>query len=258
MREVTIKNTVIGRGMPKICIPLMGSTDDELLTGARKILEQAKTYSISIVEFRADFYGNLSNLQALKSIMEKLRQLLADVVFLFTIRSEREGGESLPFLHPGINEINYFVIENKLADMVDVELFSDEEEIQKLVSAAKKNQVKVIMSNHEFATTPDAEVMVERLCNMQSLGADIVKIAVMPENMEHVADTLKAAAIMKEHHNETPVVVISMGKSGAVSRIVGEIFGSAITFAAIKDASAPGQLSVKDANEILEYLHRCL
>lgn len=256
MREVSIKNTVIGKEKPKICIPLMGSTDEELLAEAGEILEQAKTYNISIVEFRADYYGSLGDLQALKSIMEKLKQLFADMVFLFTIRSEREGGESLPFRHPSINEINYFVIENRLADMVDVELFSGEKEIQKLISVAKNNHIKIIMSNHEFSTTPDAEVMVERLCNMQSLGADIVKIAVMPENMEQVADALKAAAIMKEHHGKTPFVVISMGKNGAVSRLVGEIFGSAITFATIKDASAPGQMSVKNVNEIIEYLHR--
>lgn len=256
MSEVYVKNTIIGSGMPKVCVPLMGATDEELLMGAEKILEASARHSIDMVEFRGDYYRSLCDLTALKCIMEKLREIFSDKVFLFTIRSVKEGGEELPCDTPKVNDINAFVIENRLADMVDVELFSGEDDCRRLASLAHENHIHIIMSNHDFVTTPETDVMVNRLLTMQSLGADIVKIAVMPENMEHVADVLKTAAIMKEHHNETPVVVISMGKCGAISRLVGEIFGSAITFATIKDASAPGQISVKNVKEILEYLHR--
>ncbi len=255
MNTVNIKNIIIGEGMPKICVPLMGKTDEELLKGAKDIVACAKECNISIVEFRGDFYEKLDNKDALKNIMAKLQEIFADIVFLFTIRSHKEGGEKLGFTFPTVNEINAFVIENKLADMVDVELFSGEEECKKLITLAKKNNVRIIMSNHDFNTTPDIDDMVERIVRMQEYGVDIAKIAVMPEDIIHVANLLKATTIIKEKYNSTPVVTISMGKLGAVSRISGQIFGSAITFATLGKSSAPGQLAVEEMKMLLENIN---
>jgi len=40
-----------------------------------------------------------------------------------------------------------------------------------------------------------------------------------------------------------------------VSRLTGELFGSALTFGAAKTASAPGQIPVTELREILTVLH---
>ena len=45
-----------------------------------------------------------------------------------------------------------------------------------------------------------------------------------------------------------------MGKLGAVSRVCGELFGSCVTFAAGKNASAPGQIEAEKMEEILKVL----
>ena len=52
-------------------------------------------------------------------------------------------------------------------------------------------------------------------------------------------------------HPDTPVISISMGKKGALSRLGGELFGSCVTFGAYDKASAPGQISVEELYEIL-------
>lgn len=48
---------------------------------------------------------------------------------------------------------------------------------------------------------------------------------------------------------------MSMGSLGVITRLSGELFGSCMTFAAAKHVSAPGQISVKDARNILNLLH---
>ena len=52
-----------------------------------------------------------------------------------------------------------------------------------------------------------------------------------------------------------PLVTMSMGQMGVISRICGELTGSAITFASAGKASAPGQIAVEDMNVLLEALH---
>lgn len=254
MKTAQIKNIVLGQGKPKICVPLMGKTDEELIKGADDILAVAKEYNINIVEFRGDYYNNLGDLALLKDIMKKLQDKFKDLILLFTIRSYGEGGEKLSFETPSISEINTFIVENRLADMVDVELFSGEDICKKLASLGKEKGVHIIMSNHDFKTTPSVETMVERLRAMQTYGADIAKIAVMPETSNHVIDLLKTTAVMRDEYDETPVVAISMGRLGAISRIAGEVFGSAITFATVGEASAPGQLTAKEVNAFLNSL----
>lgn len=250
-----IKGKNIGEGKPKICVPLMGADDETLLKKAAFICEAAKTTTIDIVEFRADYYKKLNDFSALKEILCKLREKLEAFILLFTIRSEREGGEKLLFSTPSVNEVNRFVIENRLADIVDIELFSGDE-VSSLVSLAKENSVKIIMSNHDFKTTPCLDEIINRLVRMQTLGADIAKIAVMPEDEGMLIRLLEATTIMKREHNETPVVAIAMGGLGAVSRMAGQVFGSAISFATVGEASAPGQLKASDLNAVLDIIDK--
>ena len=56
---------------------------------------------------------------------------------------------------------------------------------------------------------------------MQSLGADIVKFAVMPQCERDVLTLLDATLTMKEEHSDTPVITMSMSPpaSSAVSAV---------------------------------------
>lgn len=256
MKYVDIKNRKIGFGKPKVCVPLVARTRADILSSVEEIVKLSTETNIDMVEFRGDFFEELSSFDSLKSLMTELKAMLKDIILLFTIRSENEGGEKLSFDTPSIKEINQFVIENSLADMVDVELFSGDEAVAEQIALAKAHGVKIIMSNHDFKTTPEESVIVERLRKMQQLGADIVKIAVMPENKLQLLSLLRAVTVMNEEYAEVPVVAISMGSIGAISRMTGEIFGSAITFAALSKGSAPGQIPVKDINEILDDIEK--
>lgn len=253
MKELIIKGRDIGAGRrPLICVSLMGGNDEEIMTNLSSILEESKKAHIDIIEFRGDFYGDLEKPEKLGEILAKVRGMIGDIILLFTIRSPREGGENREYHAKSIYEINRFVVENNLADMIDMELFSAE---ASLIQLAKKQGVKIIMSNHDFSSTPDRDTILERLVKMQELGADIAKIAVMPNSEKDLITLLEATYEMKTTHKDIPIVTMSMGAKGALSRVVGEIFGSAITFAAVGKPSAPGQIPAKELDELLGYIH---
>ena len=127
--------------------------------------------------------------------------------------------------------------------------------VRRLVRTAHENGVPVIVSNHDFKKTPPKEELLDRLENMQELGADILKIAVMPESTEDLL-TLLAATEDGGRYLKQPIVSMSMGGKGILSRVAGESFGSAITFGTAGAASAPGQLPAEELKEILEGLHK--
>ena len=89
---------------------------------------------------------------------------------------------------------------------------------------------------------------------MQELGCDLAKYAVMPQCERDVLTLLDATLTMKEHYPDTPVITMSMGPLGAVSRISGELFGSALTFGTAGTASAPGQLPARTLSAFLQQL----
>ena len=146
-------------------------------------------------------------------------------------------------------------VKSGFAVLVDAEAFTGTDEVNTIVETAHLYGVKVIASNHDFQKTPPKEEIVSRLCFMQECGADIVKIAVMPQSKKDVLTLLLATEEMVREHAKCPVVTMSMSEVGVVSRICGEAFGSALTFGAVKKASAPGQLGAEELRMVLKILH---
>ena len=93
---------------------------------------------------------------------------------------------------------------------------------------------------------------------MQELGADIPKIAVMPQNKKDVLTLLAATEEMANEYADRPIITMSMAGTGVISRLAGEVFGSALTFGAAAKASAPGQMGVEDLKQVLTLLHGAL
>ena len=90
----------------------------------------------------------------------------------------------------------------------------------------------MIASNHDFRKTPPKAELISRMRKMQELGADIPKIAVMPQSTEDVLTLLSATEEMRRCYADRPVITMSMAGTGVVSRMCGEVFGSALTFGA--------------------------
>ena len=120
---------------------------------------------------------------------------------------------------------------------------------------AKEKGVTIVMSSHDFQKTPPYEELVQRLLGMKQRGADVVKLACMPQCAHDVLTLLQATEHVKTLYPDEPLITMSMGQMGVISRISGEVFGSAMTFGAAKNASAPGQLDIATLQQMLQVLH---
>lgn len=252
-KVVNIKDVTIGEGLPKICVPMVGQTISQLVEEANFL----KDIDLDVVEWRVDFFEDVINIDKVKEALQLIRTILIDKPIIFTFRSAKEGGEkevSTEFYF----KLNKSIAETKLVDVIDVELFNDEKYVKELVEAAHGSGVAVIISNHDFHKTPTKEEIISRLRKARELGGDIPKIAVMPTCTADVITLLDATRIMNEEYADGPIITMSMAGKGVISRLAGEIFGSALTFGAAKKVSAPGQISVVDLRKTIELLHNNL
>ena len=250
MKAVKVRNLEIGSGMPKICVPIVGKTREEILEAAREIKEAP----VDLIEWRADWFGDVFDVERMKSILAELRSIIGEIPLLFTFRTKTEGGEK-EIAYEQYKRLLKCVAEMGLVDLIDVEVFINNG-VSTLITEIQKLGVSVVGSNHDFNKTPAKEEIIRRLCHMQVVGADIPKIAVMPQTEADVLTLLSATKEMTVKYADRPIITMSMAGMGVVSRIAGEIFGSAVTFGAMHKASAPGQLEVQKLREILEILHQ--
>lgn len=247
-KTVKIGSTVLGQGRPKIAVPITGKTTDEIIEQAQQILKKDP----DLVEWRIDFFNKIAHKDDLKQAASQLRKTLGDTPLLTTFRTKAEGGNLL-LADEDYFEICHVVIDLGLTDAIDVELFHDQSEIDKILKQARAKDIKTIMSSHDFSKTPSQDEIVDRLSKMDDRGGDVAKIAVMPKNNLDVLTLLKATAVANEKL-DCPIISMSMGDLGKVSRISGEVFGSVLSFATVGEASAPGQIPIDDLRRDLENL----
>lgn len=251
IETVKVRNLEIGQGAPKIIIPIMPKT----LTCVETATTCLNGINMDIIEWRIDYFDAVNDEQQVKLAAQKLRATFPNTVTLSTFRTAKEGGEK------SISPKDYIALNKALMnsgciDMIDLELFTGDILVKNAIAYAHDKGIKVIMSNHDFDKTPPKDEIINRLRKMQELGADILKIAVTPNRKSDVLTLLAATLEMHEQYAIRPLITMSMGSMGGISRIAGEVFGSAATFGAAGKASAPGQFDAKDLNTILHILHR--
>ncbi len=241
-----IKEREIGKGRPLVCVPIVETERHAICREAEKLVQE----SVDMVEWRIDWYENGNSPDEVCKVIEELAGILKRQILLCTFRSKKQGGEK------EIQTESYLVMLEKIADqgkadMIDVEVC----ELQKpaeIIEKLKEKGMTVVASDHNFLQTPSVEIMTEKLLYMKRLGADIAKLAVMPNSTRDVLSLLEATVGMKEQYPQYPVITMSMGAKGMISRIAGQAFGSCVTFAASGKTSAPGQMPVEDVVMILD------
>jgi len=253
MNTVKIRDIEIGAGAPKIIVPIVGITKED-------IIEEAKTFDsipVDVVEWRADWFEGVFDFAKVEDVLKDLRTVLGNIPLLMTFRTSKEGGEKA--IEPdAYAELNIKAAQTGYVDLVDVEIFTGDEIVKKIIDGAHAAGVKVIASNHDFFKTPAKTDIIYRLRKMQDMNADIPKIAVMPQNKKDVLTLLAATEEMATNYADRPIITMSMAGTGVISRLCGEVFGSSMTFGAAKKASAPGQMGVNDLNTVLGLLHNAM
>ncbi|WP_283678495.1 type I 3-dehydroquinate dehydratase [Lentilactobacillus sp. Marseille-Q4993] len=248
MNIVKIGATTLGTDQPKIAVPIIGTTETEIISAAKKIV-LAKP---DLVEWRIDYFSQVTDNAMLSEIGNKLKDILEGLPLLVTFRTKSEGG-NLSLAENQYIQLCKQVCEGDYADAVDVELNHDSEQIERLVDYIHQNKKVVIMSNHDFKSTPDETEIIIRLTAMQNIGADVLKIAVMPNSAADVL-TLMTATSKASTSLQQPIVSMAMGDLGKVTRISGQLIGSSMTFATVGEVSAPGQMGVENVRLAMQLL----
>lgn len=249
-KVLNIREMRLGEGKPKICIPITGRNEKELL----EEIITLKSSCCDVVEWRVDFFDEIHKIEKIKETLKELRISLGNIPVLFTFRTAQEGGNKEIAKEDYLNLYKQVIATGEI-DLLDVELFMGDDVCSELIAYAHEYKVYVVVSSHDFQKTPEKEILVSRLIRMRELGADIPKVAVMPESSTDVLTLLCATDEYVKNYADCPVITMSMKWLGAISRIAGEFFGSSLTFAAAKHVSAPGQMAVSDVNMILKVLH---
>ena len=141
MQSITIRGITIGEGIPKICIPIVGVTKNDILHET----EKAMSCHIDLLECRVDYYENCFDIQKVIEVLADIRKIAKQTPIIFTFRTLKEGGEKQIALEQ-YSTLIHAVIEQHTADIVDIELYSGDAVVMPLIEKAKQYTVKTILS----------------------------------------------------------------------------------------------------------------
>lgn len=246
--EIKVRDMVIGGETPKICMPVTGRDEADITMQAKKAVQM----SPDLIEWRADYYCSRESAHII-DLLCHIRDIVDNIPLVFTFRTKQEGGEKA-VSNEEYTDLLISVAKSGYADLIDVEVISKIEIANKIIDIIHKNRMGVIGSYHNFHSTPSFDEMKSILKRIEDSGADICKMAVMPHR---ISDVERLIGITKYFHKNStkPVITMSMSDMGAVSRVSGITTGSAVTFAAGVEASAPGQLNIHQIRNIYSTVH---
>ncbi|MCL7475590.1 MAG: type I 3-dehydroquinate dehydratase [ANME-2 cluster archaeon] len=230
---VRIGNFDLGKG-PGI-VAAIGS--DALNTAKR-----ARVLGASILEVRLDLLG-IRDADEATALLDDMKEQVG-LPIIATNRCTKEGGQ---WSGSEAGRIDLLLSTISRADAVDIELSAPlRSKVGDTVKSAGKT---LIISSHDFRTTPSSDAMLSILVQEKEAGADIAKLAVTPAG---TADTLRLLEITQQAG--FPVCTIAMGRPGAHTRVVAPLYGSVLTYGAVDEAVAPGQLKIDELKHMLELL----
>ncbi|MCU4582814.1 type I 3-dehydroquinate dehydratase [Acinetobacter gyllenbergii] len=231
----------------KTIVPITAKTKEQAIAQAKVI---AANPDADLAEFRIDLLNFANDSKQVITLGQELKQILGAKPMIATIRTHNEGGQLT------ISDANYgktyqAYLQQPFMDMLDVEMFRDQQIVKNTVKLAHAKKVLIVMSNHDFQKTPPEAEIIQRLLKQDELGADILKIAVMPQNRQDVF-TLMNATLNVSQQSKKPLLTMSMGKLGTISRIATANMGGSFSFGMIGEASAPGQIDVTQLKQFLK------
>ena len=242
-----VKNLNIGDLPVKTIVPITAKTAEQAIAQAQVI---ASNPNADVAEFRIDLLECSADTKKVIALGQQLNQILKDKPLIATIRTHNEGGK-MTVSDQDYEKIYREYLKKPFMQLLDIEMFRDAGSVAKLTKLAHDKKVLVIMSNHDFNKTPEQQEIENRLLKQDQMGADILKIAVMPKSKQDVF-TLMNATLAVSQKSQKPLLTMSMGQLGTISRVATANMGGSLSFGMIGEASAPGQIDVTQLKQLLK------
>ena len=138
------------------------------------------------------------------------------------------------------------------ASYVDIEVEAPEAIRNELIQVARQNNCEVIISYHNYTSTPDISELNKIVEEMYNIGADVAKVATMANNIKDVAKVLSLYSLGKR------LVALGMGNEGKITRLMAPLFNAEFTFATLESGkeTAPGQVTKDQLIEIIDLIKK--
>ncbi len=235
-----------------ICVPIVGPSMEDILSQVQEAVQS----KVDLIELRPDMWMKESDLHedeyvpTVVSLVEQVHFKFAEIPILFTWRTLAEGGET-PLSSENYTSVLQAIVEQDLVQAIDVEVFAYTETIGSIMKQAHQQGIQTVMSYHNFESTPDIETLHVYAERMVSVGAQVIKFALMPSTSDDVLSVLQLTKELTERYTQLPRITMSMGHLGQMTRTCGHVFGNCLTFGTLGQASAPGQVEVSILQRLL-------
>jgi len=224
------------RPFPRICIALGLPDTSELMDHARREADSGETF----LEFRLDHLDHPE--QGVKVTREFLK-IHPECIILATCRRHQNHGKFNGSVEQQLNILDLAVSAG--AQAIDVEIETAEAAAERL--NAFRGRAQIIISYHNFESTPQLDTLVKRMTRIPADAYKIVTSARKPSDNARVLALAKA-------HSRTPLVVLAVGELGFPTRVLSPAFGGMYTYASplATQGTAAGQVSAR----LLKHLYR--
>jgi len=222
---------LFGTGVRRICAVVAASSAAEMVKQVRSALRETRT-----VELRLDWLRNDAERTRLLRWLRK--QMYRSACFLATCRRREGGGK----FDGGVDRELYWLTQAREAgcEWCDLEV----ETLRKLPNQSVRVYPvpgRVLLSVHDFDRTP----ILPNSVNLPAGGeADAVKIAAEART---IADSVRLLKLARRSKN---FVAVPMGEVGLPARILALREGSALAYAPVAEATAPGQISLREMKHL--------
>ncbi len=212
----------------KICVSIAGIDAAAVHAEVQPVLEK-----VDVIEIRLDSMAEPDVARCCGLFRKPL---------LFTNRPVWEGGSFSRFEDERVRPL-FAAVDLQVA-YVDFELRADPQLRSQLLQAMQSAPTRMILSWHDFTSTPTAKELAGIVGQMMDSGAHIGKIVTTAHSpadvlrVLHVQERALAAGF--------PLSCFCMGEAGRISRLATLYLGGYMTYGALSDvrATAPGQLSI--------------
>jgi len=233
-----------------ICIPIPIKNNN--LRKIKILIDKALAFNPVFVEFRFDYINRIEYLT--EKFVRQLKKFLENKSYsIFTLRHDSEGGKIRIEKSQRLNKLKQLI--ESQPDFFDIEMSSDLDTLRSIINISFIKKVNLIFSYHNLEMTPNYEkakelilrfeekVIKNNLNKFDILGQSVYKIIFTAQCFE---DNIVPLEICKEFaKNNKKIISFCMDELGMLSRVISLKLGSFLTYAALEEETASGQINVR-------------
>lgn len=244
-----------------ICVAIQVKSN--ALAENEPVIQAAMDVNPDAIELRWDYIQDPLRITE-EFIQAHVNLIQPKVPVINTFRSSKEGGSSTIDEEKRIDLIT-LLIKSK-PRYVDIEMDTEKKYIRELVTLANQQDVKVIFSHHDFDKTSSLEEgkkllhdFLNKLLMVSTLHTDrkgpfTFKLIFTAKKFEDNLIPLRLCKFFSKKGEDRNIISFCMGELGGLSRVACCKFGSCMTYGAITEITAPGQLNVSTLRETMDFL----